>query len=114
VTERREAFLAALADDFNTPRAIAQIFEIVAEGNRRPLAGAHAAVAELLAIVGLGSLATAGEEAPDAEAEALLAERQRARAERDFERADEIRERLTAMGWEVRDSAEGASLVRRD
>jgi cysteinyl-tRNA synthetase len=114
VTERREAFLAALADDFNTPRAIAQIFEIVAEGNRRPLAGAHAAVAELVAIVGLGSLATAGEEAPDAEAEALLAERQRARSERDFERADEIRERLAAMGWEVRDSAGGASLVRRD
>ena len=38
---------------------------------------------------------------------------QRARAERDFDRADEIRDRLGELGWEVRDTAEGARLVRR-
>jgi cysteinyl-tRNA synthetase len=43
----------------------------------------------------------------------LLAEREEARASKDFGRADEIRERLAALGWEVRDSAEGARLVRR-
>ena len=37
--ERTEAFLDALADDFNTPRAFAALAEIVAEGNRRELAG---------------------------------------------------------------------------
>ncbi len=41
---RREALLDALADDFNTPRALAALFELVAEGNRRPLPGARAAL----------------------------------------------------------------------
>ena len=112
VAERREAFMAALADDFNTPRALAPLYEIIGEGNRRPLAGAHETVAELLDVLGLGSLAAAGSEAADPEAERLLAEREQARQERDFERADAIRDQLAALGWQVRDAADGASLVR--
>jgi cysteinyl-tRNA synthetase len=42
-----------------------------------------------------------------------MAAREEARAARDFERADAIRERLAEMGWTVRDSAEGPSLVPR-
>jgi cysteinyl-tRNA synthetase len=110
VTDRREAFLNALADDFNTPRAIAEVFELVAETNRRDVLGAPEAVKEMLELVGLESLASAERDA-DAEAEALLAKREEARAGKDFERADEIRDRLAEMGWEVRDSADGAKLV---
>ncbi len=43
----------------------------------------------------------------------LLAEREEARAAKDFERADAIRDELAELGWEVRDSAEGAKLVRK-
>jgi cysteinyl-tRNA synthetase len=111
VAEREEAFRDALADDFNTPRALAELFELVAEGNRRPLRGAHAAVERLLPLLGLEALAEA-EEAADPEAERLLAERERARSERDFGRADAIREELATRGWEVRDTPEGARLVR--
>ncbi len=64
----------------------------------------------MLELVGLESVAEAEAEADDA-AEALLEERQRARAAKDFGRADEIRDELAALGWEVRDSAEGAKLV---
>ena len=60
------------------------MFELVAEGNRRPLPGAREALAELLPLLGLESLLEA-EEGADAEAEGLLAERERARAERDFD-----------------------------
>ncbi len=112
VAERRELFLDALADDFNTPRAWAALFELVAEGNRRPLPGAHAALGELLALLGLERLLEGGEDLADPEAEALLAEREAARAERDFDRADAIRERLAELGWEVRDTAAGARLRR--
>ena len=113
VAERRERFLAALADDFNTPRAWAAIFELVAEGNRRPLPGARAALAELLPLLGLESLLEPQPTiAEDPDAQRLLAERERARAERDFERADRIREELAARGWAVRDTADGARLVR--
>jgi cysteinyl-tRNA synthetase len=107
---RLENFRDALADDFNTPRAMAEVFELVAEANRGEVAGAPEAVLEMLELVGLGSLAEA-ERGGDAEAEALLAEREEARAAKDFARADEIRERLAELGWEVRDGAEGATLV---
>jgi cysteinyl-tRNA synthetase len=114
VLARREDFLTALADDFNTPRAMAAAYELIAEGHRRPLSGAHRVLAELLEIVGLASLARSGEEGADPLAEELLAAREQARAERDFERADAIRLELGELGWEVRDGAAGAQLVRRD
>jgi cysteinyl-tRNA synthetase len=113
VEERRERFLDALADDFNTPRAMAEVFDLIAEGNRRPLAGAHDVLAELLAIVGLETLAEVSDAGPDADATRLLSERETARAERDFERADHIRDELAERGWEVRDGADGPRLVRR-
>jgi cysteinyl-tRNA synthetase len=110
--DRRQAFLDALADDFNTPQAFAVLFEIVAEGNRRELSGAREVLGELLPLLGLESL-LADEEGAPAEAQQLMAERQEARAARDFERADTLRDQLAVMGWEVRDEAGGARLVKR-
>jgi cysteinyl-tRNA synthetase len=107
---RVEAFRDALADDFNTPRAMAEVFELVSEANREEVPGAPEAVREMLELVGLGSLAEV-EQGGGEEAGALLAEREEARGARDFKRADEIRDRLAELGWEVRDSAEGARLV---
>jgi cysteinyl-tRNA synthetase len=112
LAKKREAFLTALADDFNTPQAFAVLFEIVAEGNKRELAGAREVLTELLPLLGLDSL-LAESDRPDPEAERLLAERQKARAAKEFDRADAIRDRLAEMGWEVRDEAGGARLVRR-
>jgi cysteinyl-tRNA synthetase len=112
VVEAREAFLSALADDFNTPRAVAVLYELVAEGHRRPLPGAHTVIEELLGIIGLESLARV-EESVDPDSKLLLAERERARAARDFDLADEIRDRLEERGWLVRDTPDGARLVRR-
>jgi cysteinyl-tRNA synthetase len=111
-TARLEAFKDALADDFNTPRAMAEVFELAGEANRDDVPGASGMLRTMLELVGLGSLAD-GEDAVDAEAERLLQERQDARAAKDFARADEIRDQLAAIGWEVRDSAEGPRLVRR-
>src|SRR3954471_14354317 len=73
LVEKRQAFLDALADDFNTPQAFAVLFEIVAEGNKRPLPGAREALTELLPLLGLDSLLEEEEAAP-AEAERLLSE----------------------------------------
>jgi cysteinyl-tRNA synthetase len=109
---RLENFRAALADDFNTPRAMAEAFELVSEANRGEAPGASEALLEMLQLVGLESLATA-EESADAQAQKLLSERDSARASKDFARADAIRDELAALGWEVRDGAEGARLVRK-
>jgi cysteinyl-tRNA synthetase len=107
---RLNSFREALADDFNTPRAMAEVFELVGEANRAAVPGAPETLREMLGLVGLDSLAEA-EVGADAEAESLLLEREEARAARDFGRADEIRDRLAELGWVVRDSADGPSLV---
>jgi cysteinyl-tRNA synthetase len=111
-----ERFFDALADDFNTAAARAVLFEWVAEANRRLDAGGQLGVGrlgEMLHAFGLENLlARADGDAVDPEAERLLEERQAARAARDFERADAIRDELAALGWQVRDGAEGARLVR--
>jgi len=111
---RLDSFRDALADDFNTPRAMAEVFELVGEANRGevPVAEAVLALREMLGLVGLSSLTQPdqGAEADDA-AEELLGEREAARAAKDFARADQIRDELAELGWEVRDSAEGAKLV---
>ena len=111
---RLEAFREALAEDFNTPRALAEAFELVAEANRGEVPGGEAAeaLAEMLELVGLGSLAQPDQGAEaDERAEELLREREEARAAKDFARADSLREQLAELGWTVRDSADGPSLV---
>jgi cysteinyl-tRNA synthetase len=109
---RVERFREALADDFNTPRAMAEVFELVGEANRGEVPGAPEAVAEMLGLVGLSSLTQPDQGVEtDEGARKLMEEREAARAERDFERADRIRDELAALGWEVRDSAAGPSLV---
>jgi cysteinyl-tRNA synthetase len=116
VAEREEAFFAALREDFNTPQALAALFELVAEGNRRreadaELAGAAAAFGTMLGVLGLEDLLSA--EAPvEAEATRLADERERARRAGDFERADTLRRELAERGYEVRDTADGPVLVR--
>jgi cysteinyl-tRNA synthetase len=112
VVAAREALLDALADDFNTPRALAALFDLVAEGNRRQLPGARAALEEMLPLLGLESLLRPAEEI-EPEAERLMEERERARAESDFQRADRIRDELASRGYEVRDTPDGPRLVRR-
>jgi cysteinyl-tRNA synthetase len=112
LVEKQQAFLDALADDFKTPQALAVIFEIVNEGNKRELPGARGVLEDLLYLLGLESL-IGEDDAPPPEALQLLIEREEARAAKDFDRADSLRDQLAEMGWEVRDEAGGARLVRR-
>jgi cysteinyl-tRNA synthetase len=111
-----EPFFDALADDFNTAEARAVLFEWVAEVNRSVDEGARVGpgrVGEMLHALGLeGLLAEEEAEAPE-ELQQLVAQREDARASRDFERADQIREQLADAGWEIRDTPEGARLVRQ-
>ncbi|HYN91635.1 MAG TPA: DALR domain-containing protein, partial [Thermoleophilaceae bacterium] len=107
-------FFDALADDFNTPIAVSILFEWISEANRRLDAGEAVGpgrLGEMLFALGLESLLEDAEEAPE-ELQRLAAERDEARAGRDFERADRIRDELAQSGWEIRDTQEGARLVR--
>jgi cysteinyl-tRNA synthetase len=109
-----DAFFDALGDDFNTPQARAVLFDWVADANRQIERGTRVApgrLPEMLQALGLETLLEAEDDAPD-ELQRLAAERDEARAARDFARADEIRDQLAEAGWEIRDTPDGARLVR--
>jgi cysteinyl-tRNA synthetase len=110
-----DAFFDALSDDFNTAQARATLFDWVADANRQIDKGESVApgrLPEMLHALGLETLLETEDEAPE-ELQRLAAERDEARAARDFERADRIRDELAGSGWEIRDTPDGARLVRR-
>jgi cysteinyl-tRNA synthetase len=104
----RDAFFDALADDFNTPAALAAAHDWVSEANRRGGVG-DAHLREMLGVLGLDNLLDA-EEAPEELIE-LARRRARARDEKDFAAADQLRDEIRAAGWEVRDGPSGPELV---
>jgi cysteinyl-tRNA synthetase len=110
----RERFFDALADDFNTAKALGALFEWVREANRRGGVG-DAHLREMLGVLALEGLLDepeAGDAEGDGAARELLDARERARTARDYAEADRLRDELTAQGWEVRDGPDGPVLVR--
>jgi cysteinyl-tRNA synthetase len=106
----REAFFEALADDFNTPRALAALFEWIGEANRLDHPAGADDLRDMLGVLGLESLMER-EEAPPEIVE-LADRREAARHERDFVAADRLRDELRDRGWEVRDGPQGPELVK--
>jgi cysteinyl-tRNA synthetase len=122
-SEVPEAFAAAMDDDLGTPAALAVVHsqvrdgnKLIAEGDADALRPQLASVRAMLSILGLDPMAEGwrdvGAASPptgvvDALVRALLAEREDARARKDFGAADAIRDRLRAAGVEVEDTASG-------
>ena len=107
----RDWFFDALADDFNTPEALARTFEWVREANRAGADVGDADLREMLGVLGLENLVDRDDTQAPPEVLKLLDERESARAHRNFTEADRLRERLRELGWEVRDGAAGPELL---
>jgi len=90
---------AILDDDFNTPGALALMHEWRRAGR----------LGELREALGLFGLTATRVDAPD-EVVALAAQRQAARAAKDFAEADRLRDEIAALGWQVRDVDDGFEL----
>ena len=112
-------FRSARDDDFGTPEGLAALFDLVRvlnaaldAGDAAPddVAQARAVLVDCLRVLGLDGLAAAAD-GPPHEAVALMEERERARAERDFARADALRDELRALGWVVQDLPDGPELA---
>lgn len=119
-TEYEAQFMAVMNDDFNTPKAMAVLFELAKEVNKTKDAG----LAGLLIKLGnqIGLLEQSAEaffkfQPSDSELTEemivqLIEDRKKARADKDFARSDEIRDELSALGVELLDSSEGTSWRR--
>ncbi len=103
--ERWAAFVAALDDDFDTPAALAVLHEWAAARQLELLRRG-------LRVFGLESLAERDVAPP--EIAALAEARAQARADRDFEAADRLRDELATQGWQMRDEPDGGYLLVRD
>jgi cysteinyl-tRNA synthetase len=121
--EPPEALLAALEDDLNSPKAMAEFFGLARKLNKsgdvaekQQMAAAMFAAGDLM-----GLLQTDPEEwfeghaegqISAGEIEALIEQRKQAKAERDFETADSIRDQLAAAGVSIEDGREGTTWRR--
>ena len=111
-------FEAAMDDDFNTADAVSAIFELVKYINTHADAGRstellgkfYDRLSSLCDILGI--IVERKQEILDDEIEALIAERQAARKEKNFARADEIRNQLADMGILLEDTREGVKWRR--
>ena len=116
--EPSPAFLDALLDDLNTPKANAELFALARRLETGTPAQRPAAKGQLLASGALTGFLQAdprawfhggADVALSARVEGLIAERADARAAKDWARADRIRAELTALNVEVMDGAAGAT-----
>lgn len=113
-----KAFEKAMDDDFNTADAIAAVFELVkyanttasGESSKEYLQKLYGLLKKLTDVLGI--VVEQKEELLDAEIEELIAQRQAARKERNFARADEIRAELLERGIILEDTREGVKWKR--
>ena len=111
------SFRAVMDDDLRTPAATGWLFELVREANVSLDTGDVKRAAELVLAAleiarALGLSARASDTTLDGETTRLVAERDQARASRDFARSDAIRDRLAALGWTVQDTPRGTRVHR--
>ena len=119
--EMREDFLRAIANDLDTPRAFAALFDFVhevnklADENKVPKRNAREiikVVLDLDRILGLNLKKAVRARIPK-EIAKLLEEREKLRREKRYAEADAIREKIRAMGYEVEDTPSGPKVRKR-
>lgn len=110
----REEFKQAIADDLNAPQALAAAWNLVREAHRRQDRSAWDTILDFDRVLGLGlgAMVTASSAIP-AEVQELAEARLKARAARDWQKADELRRRIAELGYTVEDIKDGFRLKPR-
>ena len=114
---RAAAFREAMNDDFNTPIAVAVLFDLAAEVNR------HRRVEDAALLKGLAGVLGHLQQAPrtflqagtgldEARIDALISERREAKSRGDYSRSDAIRSELASQGVVLKDTAQGTTWVK--
>ncbi len=111
----KQAFIEAMDDDFNTPLALAALYELVKAINTardngatdEQLKPAQSMLRELTGVLGLRLHEKQGSSEDEAKVIALIEERNEARKQKNWARSDEIRDQLKEMGVIIEDSKDG-------
>lgn len=113
----RQEFIKAMDDDLNTADGISAAFELVTEINTMLRGGTSKAYAKAALdifneLTGVLGIIKSKEISIDEDVEALVEERQQARKNKDFARADEIRDELKARGYTLKDTPQGVQIIK--
>ncbi|MDP2905594.1 MAG: cysteine--tRNA ligase, partial [Candidatus Omnitrophota bacterium] len=111
-------FLGAMDDDFNTPQALAAIFELVTFTNKNIADPDFASTArdtlrELLGVLGISLEVSGSNQISDADIKKKLVERDSARREKQYALSDKIRRELEEKGVILEDAKDGSTTWRR-
>jgi cysteinyl-tRNA synthetase len=122
VADLRKKFVAAMDDDFNMPKGLAVLFDIVTIGNkyleRGSEAGAEAnaiknLVREILDIFAIGFKIKRSMRMERGDIERLIAQRAQLKANKQYQKADKIRKELGEQGIILEDTKEGTAWRNR-
>ena len=116
----RQEFIEKMDDDLNTADGITAVFELVTAINTAVKDGASKEFAEksletlmeFCNVLGILQDKEGEDDGIDAEIQALVEERQQARKEKNFARADEIRDQLAAQGITLKDTPQGVQIIK--
>lgn len=110
----KQEFREAVADDLNIPQALAVVWSLVSQGNKRQDRAAWGTILDFDRVLGLGlgKLVSSGSNIP-AEVQRLADEREAARKAKDWTRSDRLRAEITRLGWQVEDTPQGPRLKPR-
>ena len=108
--EYKNKFTQYVSDDLDTPRALTLLWEVMKDENMSN-ADKKATILDFDKVLGLGFKNLREEKIPN-EIIKLVDEREQARLNKDFKRADEFRDEINSMGYEVKDSPEGQKIYK--
>lgn len=117
IETHKQKFISAMDDDVNTADAISAIFELVADVNgiitQNPAKSVCDKCASAIRELGdvLGLLGKSDDGVSD-DVQTILAERAEARAEKNWAKSDELRDKLKEMGYIVKDTPQGQQLTK--
>ena len=109
ITSFKTKFEEAMDDDFNTPLALASLFDLVTYANKSgEVSGVRELLAELTSVLGLNLSKNVSESVLDEkEIKKLIEDRDKARSDKNFKRGDDIRKMLSEKGIILEDTKDG-------
>lgn len=108
--EYRNKFVSFIEDDLNTPKALALLWSLIADNSITP-ADRKATILDFDKVLGLGFDKIKSEPIPSNVLD-LVAEREIARINKNFTQSDALRVEINSLGYDVKDTPQGAKIVR--